>query len=127
MSYRYVIDSSMWFEYLRGTAQGMKIRAIIENESIATSIIAIAELADKCGRENIPFGDKLKFIQSRSAILPLTVSIALSAAKTKKRLRVQNPKFGLADAIHLATAKQEQALLVTADNDFAGEEGIVLV
>ncbi len=127
MSYKYVIDSSAWVEYIGGTKRAEKIKAIIEKEMTATSIIAIAELADKFTRENKRFELLLKFIQSRSLIIPLTINIAIEAATIKKELRAKAPKFGLVDAIHLATAKLEGAIFITVDNYFAGAEKVVII
>jgi len=114
-------------EYLGGTPRGNNIKQIIEGESVACSIIAIAELADRFNRSNILFDDHFQFIKSRAVILSMTVQIALLASKLKNTHRKRHPKFGLADAIHLATAKEEHALLVTADNDFSGAENILLL
>ncbi len=127
MRYSYLIDSSAWVEYFGGSTRGRKISDIIENKVIATSIISIAELADKAEREQQSFGMVLQFIQSRAAILPLTVSLAVHAAQLKKRFRQQNPKLGLIDGIHLATSAEHGAILVTADHDFQGAENIILI
>ena len=124
---RYIIDSSAWMEYLGGTPRGNNIKQIIEGESVACSIIAIAELADRFDRSSILFDDHFQFIKSRAVILPITVHIALLAGKLKNAHRKKHPKFGLADAIHLATAKEEHALIVTADTDFSGAENILLI
>jgi predicted nucleic acid-binding protein len=126
MGYKYVIESSAWAEYLGGTGKGEKVRQIIEHDMAATSIIAIVELADKFQRENKKFGTALEFIKSRAAVIPLTEWIALEAARLKKEIRSKNSKFGIADALHLATALQEKAVLVTFDNDFPKDENVML-
>lgn len=127
MSYKYVIDASAWFEYLYGTSKGVKIKQIIEHEDIATSLIAVAELADKLARINLRFDVMLQFIQRRSALINLSVPLVLTAAKLKKEVRNTKNKFSLADGVHLATAKQESATLVTADTDFTGLEKVLLI
>ena len=127
MGYEYLIDSSAWLEYFTGTPKGMKIKRLIENETIATSIIAVFELADKFEREKRRFDVCLKFMQSRAEVLQLSVGIALNAAKLKNEIRKGKPKFGAADAIHLATAMNEDAKLVTADNDFSGLNNVMMV
>jgi predicted nucleic acid-binding protein len=126
MSYKYAIDSSIWIAYFAGSARA-DIRRIIEHEAIATSIIAIAELADKFEREDQVFEGPLRFIQSRASILPLTISIAMHAAKLKNSLRKKHEKFGLADGLHLATSMQEKATFVTADKDFSGIGNALIV
>ena len=127
MSYNYVIDTSAWYEYFTGTAKGIKVKPYIEQEEIATSIMAIAELADKFARENRKFDVMLKFIQRRAAILELSVSLALKAAQLKKELRKERDKFSMADGVHLATTQQENAVLVTTDTDFSGIENVRLI
>lgn len=127
MSYEYVIDTSAWVEYLTGTAKGMKIKPLIEREKVATSIIAIAELADKLARDDKRFSITLQFIQRRAAILELSVPIALKAAQLKKEIRKKKEKFSMADGVHLATALEEGAVLLTADNDFSGLNNVMVI
>ncbi|MBI2664640.1 PIN domain-containing protein [Candidatus Woesearchaeota archaeon] len=126
MGYKYVIESSAWAEYLGGTGKGEKVRQMIEHDVAATSVIAIVELADKFQRENQKFDTSLKFIKSRAAIIPITEWIALEAARLKKEIRSKHPKFGIADALHLATAMQEKAVLITFDADFPKDENVML-
>ena len=127
MSDEYLIDSSVWVEYLVGSAKGIKVRNIIEENSISTSILSIAELADKFEREEKDFSSFLTFIQSRAAIVPLNIALVLHAARIKKKFRTRNNKFGLIDALHLATAQQEKLIFVTADTDFRSAENVILV
>ncbi len=127
MSFNYIIDTSAWLEYFGATAKGLKIKRIVEQEDIATSITAILEIADKFEREGRRFDVCLQFIQRRAAVLPLTVELTLAAAKNKWKQRQKHGKFGISDGVHLATARQEGAVLVTADNDFAGIESVMLV
>ncbi len=127
MAYKYLIDSSAWVEYYLGSSKGLKIKQIIEEEAIATSIIALAELADKFEKEEKEIAPILGFIQSRAAIIHLSITIILDAAKIKKDIGRRNKKFGLADALHLATARQESLSFITADNDFKNVEKVWLI
>lgn len=127
MSYNYIIDSSAWIDYFEGVPNVQKLKKLIEQEEIATSVMAIAEIADKFERNGRKFEIMLEFIRRRSAILPVSVEVALSAAKLKKEVRKKRTKFGISDGIHLATAQQEGAVLVTSDNDFTGLENILLI
>ena len=122
-----MLDSSAWLEYLNGTERGNKIKEIVEERSTASSILAIAELADKFERDNLSFEKQLSFIQSRSAILPLTFDLCLAAARIKKQFRKKADKFSLADGVHFATAILEECTLITADNDFNGEKNVLLI
>lgn len=127
MSYDYIIDSSVWIEYFSGSEKGKKSKEIIDQKKIATSIICIAELANKFAREERSFQNHLLFIQSKSAIIPLNISILLVAAEVKFEQRKKKPKFGLADAIQFATAKEIRTILVTTDNDFSDLSGVLLL
>ena len=124
---KYVLYSSAWVEYFGGTPRGAKIRPFIEEETIATSIIAIAELADKCEREGRPFENYLRFIQHRCEILPLTIGISVEAAKLKNQIRKNSTKFGLIDGIHLATSSDASAIFITTDMDFKDAKDVLLI
>ncbi len=127
MSYKYVIDASAWIEYLYGTPKGVKIKPFIEREEIATSMIAIGEIAYKFSRINHGFDIMLQFIQKRSAIIEISAALMLAAAQIKNEMRSKKSKFSMADGVHLATARQEDSTLVTADSDFAGLENVMLI
>ena len=127
MSYKYCIESSAWVEYFSGSVIGEKIKDLIETEEIATSIIAVAELADKFERDARQFHQYLLFIQSRAAILPISIKITLTSAKLKKQFRKKHKKFGLADALHLATAQSAQAILITKDRGFSSAEDVMIL
>ena len=115
---KYAIDTSIWLDYFAGN--NPNVRPLIERNQLVTSVIAIAELADKFFREDQSFDRALRFIQSKAKIVPLTASLALTAAMLKRNQRKIHPKFGLADAIHVATAHEEKAIFVTKDNDCRG-------
>ncbi|MEK6964038.1 MAG: PIN domain-containing protein [Nanoarchaeota archaeon] len=126
MSYDYVLDSSVWVEYFKGSKKGKEIWAEIGHKSIATSIIAIAELADIFERKKLPFEENLMFIRENAHILPLSLGVVLASGKLKNNIRLEKSKFGLADAIHLATAQQENTIFVTCDHDFKGIENVMI-
>ena len=127
MSYKYVVDASAWFEYLYGTQKGLKIKPLIEHKEIATSIVAVGELADKFARTGHRFDILLQFIQKRSALIEISVPLLLAAAQFKKEIRNKRPKFGMADGVHLATTRQENSILITADSDFSELESVMLI
>ncbi len=127
MSYNYVIDSSAWIDYLVGTSNGLKLKRLIEQEEIATSVVALAEIADKFERDKIKFEIMLKFITRRSMILPVSIEVALKASKLKNEVRKKRAKFGISDGIQLATALEEGATFVTSDRDFKGLENVLLI
>lgn len=127
MVYDYIIDSSAWIEYFSGSTKGIKIKDIIETSIIGTSLLSIVEIADKYERENKEFEDNLSFIKSRATIIPITINIALEAAKIKKEIRTKNSKFSIADSIHIATVRSENSRFITSDNDFTSFKNILLI
>jgi len=127
MENNYLLDSSAWIEYFRGSDKGEKVKSLIEEESVAISIFGIAEIADKLEHEGKNLNEHLGFIKNAAAILPLTFSSAVLAGKLKNKYRVTKQKFCLGDAIHLATAQEEDCIFITADTDFSGIENVRLL
>jgi len=125
MSYKYVIDSYTWIEYFRGTSAGAKARRYIEEEDSATPTIVIAELSRKllreieAGRETLE-GRKarLEFIKTSTIIVNLTEDIAVLAGEIDVKRKSKVKGWGLADSIILATARKNQAKVVTGDEHF---------
>lgn len=122
----YVVDSSVWINYF-GAKISVHEREIIETGTISISVIAFAEVADKLERSGLLNNEFLEFMQVRSRVVPLTFEICKKAAHLKNQLRISKPKFGLADAIHLATSQQEHAILLTSDKDFEGIDNTKIV
>ncbi len=122
----YCVDSSAWIEYFGGTKTGLRLKPVLEQENLVTSIMAVAEVADKFEREQKNFRHFLTFMQSRATILSLTITTCTTGATIKNELRKTRRKFGLADGLHLATAREHNATLITTDNDFFGIEGAVV-
>lgn len=118
MNYEYTLDSYAWSEFFDGTTQGAKVKKLLDNYRIATSVIALAELSDKCSRENRDFHPLALLIQTKTVIIPLTSDIAIKAGKLKQELRKTSKNISLADAIHFQTAKSLNAIFVTGDPDF---------
>ena len=118
MNYRYVLDTCAWAEFFDGTARGRRVKEIVDEGNVATSIIALSELSDKCASENRDLEPFVSFIQAKAAVLPLTNEIAMKSGKLKKELRILSKNISLADSIHFQTAKDFGAAFVTGDPDF---------
>ena len=120
MSYKYVLDSFAWVEYFRGSKKGEVVRGCLEEGNCITPTIVLAELSDVYGREKNRFWERdLEFIISKTTLVDLTQEIASNAGKIKNDIRKeQQPTFGLADAIVLATARKLGAKVLTGDQHF---------
>lgn len=123
----YCLDSSAWIEYLDGTDKGRKIKDIVEAGKTKTSIIAIAEIADRYVRQNKDFRMALAFIKSKTTILDLSMHAALMAPYYKKKQRMKKSKFGLVDGLHIATSHETLSTFLTADKDFEGIEKVEII
>jgi predicted nucleic acid-binding protein len=127
MRNEYVLDSSAWMEYFGGTVKGKRVKELVQHKKIATSIIAVAEVAYAFEVRDTDFSENLRFMQSFSAILPLDIAICLRAALLKKQHRLRQKKFSLADGLHLATALKEKAVLLTTDADFEDAKDVMII
>ena len=77
MSYEYVLDSSAWVEWLGDTEKALKIERLVQGKTTASSIMALAEIADKCARENASILPIVLFMQKNTALLPISLDIAM--------------------------------------------------
>ena len=127
MNYKYVLDTYAWAEFFDGSEKGKKVKEIIAEGKVASSIIVLAELADKCARENRDLEPFIKFIESNSVILQLNKETAINSGKLKLELRKSSKNISLADAIHFQTAKSVNATFVTGDPDFKGIKEILFL
>jgi len=127
MNCKYSLDSYAWAEFFDGTEKGKQVKELIENEEIATSIITIAELSDKCAKEGRELRPFIEFIQSKAVIIPLNLEIATNAGKLKLELRKISKNISLADSIHFQTAKITSTIFVTGDPDFKDVKGILFL
>ena len=110
-----LIDSWAWIEYFKGTQYGERARKYIESgEEILVSAINVSEVYRFLLQHRAQEAQQLiDFVLRTSFVIPIDVPIALHAA----RLKVEK-KFGMADAIVLATAREQHSQVVTGDDDF---------
>ncbi len=126
MSYKYIFDTFAWVELFDGTEKGKKVLLLLEEDVVATSVIVLAELSDKCRRENWNIEPFLQYIRAKAMILPLSQEIAIKSGFYKTELRKICRNISLPDAIHYTTARENNAILVTGDSDFKDVKNNVL-
>ncbi len=119
-----LVDSWAWMEYVKGSPSGLKAKRYIEGEEeIIVCSINIAEVYRRLLQDMPRQADELiDFMLKTSFVIPLTVELALQAAKIKHEI-----KLGMADAIVLATAKFHGAKILTGDDDFKGKENVIYI
>ena len=120
-----LIDSWAWIEYWRGGPHSAAAAKHIEGgETAVLSAVNVVEIYFWVLRhyEERRAEEKRDTLRKRCFVIPLEEGIAVSAAKTKRDL-----KLSLADSIILATAKDQDAKLVTGDKDFKGLRDILYI
>lgn len=119
-----LVDSWAWIEYFKGGDAGKKVKQIIEgNQQLLLATINVSEIylfLLKNDPENAE--DLVKFILSSSFVIPLETSIAMKASKIKHA-----DKIGLADAIVMATAEENNATILTGDEDFKNLKNVIYI
>lgn len=116
----YLLDTYAWIEYFRGSEEGEKVKGLIEQQIIHTSMISIAELSDKYHRENLidEWRKRYEFIISKSNLLPCSLKIMKNSGFRKLQLRKKSQSIGLVDAIIIETAIQHNLIIVSGDQHF---------
>jgi predicted nucleic acid-binding protein len=113
-----VIDSFAWFEYFLGSRAGARARPYVESSKGITPTIVIAELSEKYRREDLAFTEDLDFIVGKTRVVPLDARIAQKSGTLSHERKRKVARWGLADSIVLATAREYKAKIVTGDEHF---------
>jgi len=120
-----LLDTCAWIEYFKGTAIGKNAQKIIEGpDRIIVSTIVVTELYrfSLANYTSDEAEQQLSFLLERSFGVDVSTPIATAAAA------IQNAKrLGLADSIILATTHEQDAHLITCDNDFRGEPNVTVL
>ncbi len=128
---RYVIDSFAWLEYFMGSPRGEAAREIIDNRTDEkfTPTICVAEVYTKSLKREGEAKAEIRriFIRDRSATAPLNEDAAVEAAKIDVARKKEVSRWGLADSIVLATARELGAEVVTGDAHFDGLQDVVMI
>ena len=129
MNYKFLIDTFAWIEYFRGTKKGEIVRDCIEKGKTFTPTIVLAELSDVYERTKVPNWERdLAFIISKTTIVDLNQQLATESGKIKNAVRKKHKtKFGLADAIILATARKMNTKVVTGDKHFEKMSDVIFL
>ena len=124
--YRVLLDTWAWWEILRGSSKGADIqKSYLEPEGtrVFTSAITLGEISAKMASEgqrgDIPL--VVASIRKESEIVDVSPEIAVSAGVLRQDLRKTDSQASLADAIVLSTARDLDAILISADPAFADQ------
>lgn len=118
-----LVDSWAWVEYFKGSVAEKGKEIIESKEQMLVSTINISEVYLFLLRNNPSEADKLiKFVMDSSFVIPVETKISIKAAKIK-----HNHKIGLADAIVIATAEENNAEILTGDDDFKNMKNVIYI
>jgi predicted nucleic acid-binding protein len=125
---KYLIDSSAWIEYLKGSEKGEQINEILEEENeILVLPLNIAEVVSFMKRNKSNSELAYNSIIKNSKISQITPKIAKEAGLLHADLKRQNSGFGLVDAFMITAAQNFLCKLVTTDNHFKGFKEVILI
>ncbi|MCX6665136.1 MAG: PIN domain-containing protein [Euryarchaeota archaeon] len=116
------LDTSIIIEIFRNEKQTKTFQDIykyIKEEPLFISLVQIGELSDWCLKNQIDPEKRINKLKQILNVIPLNEKICYDAAQIKYTMRKKGvEKFGLLDAIILASARSINQKLLTMDNDF---------
>ncbi|MFN2386663.1 MAG: type II toxin-antitoxin system VapC family toxin [Thermoanaerobaculia bacterium] len=116
-----LVDSSGWIEYFTDGGNAARYGAYLKRPvEIVTPTVVLYEVYKLVKRERTEEEALLAAAQiHKTRLIPLSESLALAAADLSLELRL-----AMADAIVYATARAEEAELVTSDSDLRNLPGV---
>jgi predicted nucleic acid-binding protein len=119
-----LVDSSGWIEFFSGGENAGRYGSYLEELSeVITPAVVLYEVYKIVKRERTEEEALLAAAQiQKTRVVPLSESLALAAADVSLEFRL-----AMADAIVYATARVEDAELVTSDKDLRGLPGVTYI
>jgi len=119
-----VVDSSGWIEFFTGGANAGRYGVYLEKTSeVVTPTVVLYEVYKLVKRERTEEEALLAVAQiQKTRLVPLSESLALAAADVSLEFRL-----AMADSVVYATARAENAELVTSDKDLQGLLGVTYI
>ncbi len=124
---RYVIDSCGWIEFFLDSHKGAQYADLIEKEEDLTIFCPTIVLYEVYKRIKSIAGEEealkaIVFIRSISEIVPMTDTIALSAADLSL-----SEGLHMADSLIYASTLTSKAILITGDNGLKGKKDVLFI
>jgi len=116
-----LVDSSGWIEFFTGGENAGRYGSYLEETSqVVTPTVVLYEVYKIVKRERTEEEALLAAAQiQKTRLIPLSESLALAAADVSLEFRLAT-----ADSVVYATARAENAELVTSDKDLHGLPGV---
>lgn len=124
-----VFDAYAWLEYLDGSKEGGRINELINNSenTIFTNNVTFAEVISVAKRRRSDVEIAARAILSLSQVYEGDLEFYKDVGLLHAELRQNIPRFGLADAFVLLTARRLGAKVVTGDPHFKGLKNVVFI
>lgn len=116
-SQRLLLDSNIWLGYFLGNMAAAKEFIDSDENLIFTSVISIHEVfkrMKKLGYSEDRIAEAIGFIEDNSAIVNLSASVAISAARNCEEYSLHT-----IDSLIYSGAMELETVFVTADKDFS--------
>ncbi len=112
-----VFDTYAWIEYFLGSDEGKVVESYMK-ENIITPFIVLLELSYRADKEGWNFKQYLNFIKLKSKITGITEEFVMKFGPAYNKMKKETPGIGMADAIVLLSAAEENAKILTGDQHF---------
>ena len=124
-----VVDTYAWIEYFNASERGLKVREIIEKEGneIFISSVSFAEIISKFLRTNKDINIAIDGLNSLAKVIEVSQEISILAGEIHFNEKKKNKDFGMLDSFVAATAKLNNAKILTGDNDFKSFKEAVFI
>lgn len=113
----FLVDSSAWVEYLKGTLTGVKIAKIIEsrkNNCFYPNPV-IAEVLSKTRRDNSDIKTAISGMKAFAKNLNETEREFINGGLIHAELKLKKSEISLADAIIIAASRKNNLKILTCD------------
>lgn len=129
MRVNYLIDTSAWVEYFRGSERGKRVKQLMEHRGNHLFVLhsTIAEFYRWCLKQRVPFESSFKVILSNATLLPIRLPDWLHAIEEQVRLRPKVAKIGVLDTLLIVKQQEHHAKIVTSDSDFRKVENVLML
>jgi predicted nucleic acid-binding protein len=123
-----LLDTYAWVEYLKGTAKGGAVKAILDNGSVAyTSAISLAEISEWLHRNGLDVHKGIESITSLSLVIPLGEAILVEGGIAHVELRKIRKDIGMIDALIYTTGQMHNLDVLTGDPHLMGLPGVQML
>lgn len=113
-----LLDSWAWAEMFSGSQKGMHVRKLMENKTIYSSALTLAEVSFWCQKNGKDAHKYVAAIDAASVILDVDAGYCKAAGRSLQKLRLRSSGLGMIDAIIYVQAIANNLTLVTGDSHF---------